>query len=128
MMTTRLQSRKMRRTCFDEVAKVVTESDAKIEEVIEMTPTASGALQPEAQSAFQMLEIAISKYFFVENTSFNRLKDLEKLETNSALRHSVNMVLVDPAYGTRSARSQAGFAHDSFVKRTSRTLCSSRPA
>lgn len=46
------------------------------------------------------------EYCFVVHASFDELEHLHELETGAALHQSVNLVLADFPYSTRSAQSQ----------------------
>lgn len=65
-MTIRRQSKKATRTSFDERLKAAAEMVAKLENVIEVTPAASGALKLQTESAFQLLKIAVREYRFTK--------------------------------------------------------------
>lgn len=122
MTTAGSQSKKVTRTRIDGVVRAAAESVGNAKDVIEVTPEASGALQPKARSGLQLLAVAMKRYCFVNNTSFSELEDLNEL--GSALHRNVKPVLADPPLIARSARGQASCAHDVFNKKTSRTLCS----
>lgn len=92
--------------------KIPAESAANVENVIGVTPPASGALQPEVELAFQMFKVAIREYCFIKETSFSELEDLHELEKSSSQHQSVNLVLTDPGSSTCSARGHASSAHN----------------
>lgn len=62
MLTSGRTSKNVSRTSFDEELKVAAEIVVKTEKVIDVTPAASGPLQSEAESAFQMLKVAMREY------------------------------------------------------------------
>lgn len=81
-----------------------------------MRPAYSGALQPEPEPFFHVLEVAMREYCFLKDTSINELKGLRELKTGSSLHQNLNFVLADLLYITRSARGQSSYAHDVFCK------------
>lgn len=66
------------------------ESMAKVKDFIDATSLGSDALQTGNEFAFQVLLVALRSYFSIKDTSFNVLKSLYKLETNTALQQSLN--------------------------------------
>lgn len=98
------QSKKVTRGSFDEhEVKVLAESVAKAEIVDDVTPTASGALQPKAGSGAQVSAVAMSQCCVVSDNFFNELEDMRELEKGSALHRNVNLVLADALCSTRGA-------------------------
>lgn len=65
MMTVKRQSQKVTRVSFDkERVKAAEESVGKVKDVIDVTPTASRTLRPEAYFAIQVQKIAVREYGF----------------------------------------------------------------
>lgn len=85
MMRIGIQSKKLTTTSFDEGGKAAARSTAKVENVIETTLAAVGALWPEIDSAFPMLVLVMREYCLVQDTSFNELEGLHELEMGSAV-------------------------------------------
>lgn len=75
--------------------KTAAESAAKVDKVIVATQALSGTLQPEAESGFQVVEVAKKEYRKVKETFFNEPEDLRELKKGSALHQKVNPVLAD---------------------------------
>lgn len=96
--------------------EAAAESAKKMKNVICTTPAACSALQPEGNSPFQALQIAMKKYCLVKGTTVSELEDLHDLKGGSALHQSVNLVLGSPPYNARSARGQTKLAHDVFSR------------
>lgn len=69
-VTIRRQSKKVTRNSIDKVIKAAAESVTKMETVIRLTSAASDAIQPEAESALEVLKVATKEYCFVRYTSF----------------------------------------------------------
>lgn len=69
-----LQSKKVMRTSFDEGVEVEAESFEKKKDVTDVTTTASGALQPKADSTFEVLQVALRDRRFVKDTFHNERK------------------------------------------------------
>lgn len=79
-MTDARQNKKMTRSTFDgEEVKVGVENLAKVEKVTGAKPAAFGTLQPEAESAFQVIEIAIRDGCLIKDGSINELEDFHWL-------------------------------------------------
>lgn len=109
-------SEKVTKNSFEKMAVTAAETASKGMDAIDVTQMASGTLQPEAQSATQMLMVAMREYCVVKDTSFNELEDLHKLEIGSTLHQNVNLLLADPLSNTRNARGQASSTHDVLSK------------
>lgn len=86
MNVTRISSKK-------EGTEVEVKSFAMVEDVRDAILAASSALEPEAKSAFSVLEVSMRKYRFFKDTFGNEKKHLQELETGSALHQSMNLVL-----------------------------------
>lgn len=66
MMTIGRRSKKVSSTSFhEEELRAAAESAKEMEDVVDVTTAASGALKPEAESAFERLEIAVREYCYV---------------------------------------------------------------
>lgn len=83
--------------------KDAVESVARMKDVTDMTPAASSPLHSEAESAFQVLKVALREYRLVKDTSFSELEELHELEAGSALHKMINLVLADTLYNSCSA-------------------------
>lgn len=116
MMTTRSQSEKVTKTSFDGEVKVAVKSVTNVEDVVNLAPAASRALQTKTKSAFRELEIATREFCFVKDSCFVELEDLHELGTCFALLQNVTLVLTDHSYSTRSAQGHASSASDVFCK------------
>lgn len=102
--TTGSQSKKVATTSLEEQrVKIEAESLPKFENVLETTRAVSSALQPKAGSACQMFKAAMEKCPSLKDMSINETEDLHELEMKSVLHRTVNLVLVDTSYSTRSA-------------------------
>lgn len=110
VMTAGRQRKKVTTKNFDEKAKFGAESVPKIRNVNDVIPAVLGALQPEPESAFQLLEVALRKNCFVKNTS------LHKPDTDSALQQNVGLVRGGPLYSTRSAWYQTSSDYNAICK------------
>lgn len=109
------QNQKITRTSFDdEGVGVAAESVVEAEDVTDVTPGASDALQLEAESVFWMFKVTMRKCRFVKDTSFSEPEDHHELETGSGLHQNVNLGLADPSYNTRGAQSQVRSTHSDF--------------
>lgn len=87
---------------FDEEVKAAGNSAIKKEDVTDVTSAASVALQPESESAIQVLIVPTTEYCFAKDTSLSELGDLHELDTSSALHQDVNLMLADSLYSTRT--------------------------
>lgn len=112
-------------TSSDEGVKIAAENAAEVRDVTDMTPTASGALQPEAQSAFDRLKVALREYCFIKNTFLDEVEELQELETVSALRRNLNLVPVAPRTTLAVRGVTPAPLTMSSAKRLLRTLCAS---
>lgn len=79
VMTIAHQRKMFTRTTFEEGGQGALESVAKQEYIRGVTTAESGPLEAEAESAFQVLVVAIEKYCFIQNTSCNELRDPHEL-------------------------------------------------
>lgn len=69
--TTESRSKNVTETsCVEEEVKVAAENVGKIENIIEVTPTAYGVLQPKAEFAFQVRQVATREYCSARDTIF----------------------------------------------------------
>lgn len=64
----------------EEELKVETERVIIVDGVTKARTTALRALQPENESTFPVLQVAMRKYRFVRGTTFNELQHLLELE------------------------------------------------
>lgn len=74
MTTTESQSERVTGVSpAEEEVKIGLQSLAELENVTEATPATSGALEPKAKLAFEVLELAMLKYCSVRDTSITDL-------------------------------------------------------
>lgn len=86
MMTTECPSKNETRTRpHDEGVKVGVDTFTKKENIVDAITAVSGAPEPEAESAFQVVKAILRVYTFVRNTYFNKLDDLHERDTCFAL-------------------------------------------
>lgn len=111
------------RTIFDEGVMAAAESAAKVGDVTDVRLVTPGALQPEAQLHFQVFMVANRKFCFIEDTSFNELKDLLDLRMGSALPQSVSLVLSDACRALALRGFRPSLLTICFAKRSPTTLC-----
>lgn len=82
-----------------------------VKNVIDGTPADPGELQPESESAFQLVEVAMREYHLFRDTICNELEDLHGLVTGSPLYQKVSLVLVDRTCTIRKAWGKASSSY-----------------
>lgn len=113
MMTTARQRKKVTRTSFEKKeVKAGLENSAKLEDVTNLTSAARDALHPEAESAFEVLKVAVKECPSFKNTSFTKVEN--RMSWTRALLCTRTSVSYWPAsaYDNRSTRGQAHSAHN----------------
>lgn len=117
-MKTELQGEKVTITSCSEVkVNFGEESLGMLVDVTHATPVVFRALQLKAESAFEVLSVAMRDYHISKNTYINEREDPHELQIGSALHQNVNLILADSPYSTPSAQGQASSAHIFFCKR-----------
>lgn len=114
LMKTGCQSEKLTRTSSDEEMRAAAESVLKTEKVIGVKWAAYGTLQPEVESAFQVLIVVMSRYCLVKDTILNERKYLFERKTRYALHKSVELVLADAPYCARSTSGLVSSAREAL--------------
>lgn len=89
----------------------------KEKDIFDTTSTCSFAAKLKAGLNAELLRSAMSRYCFIQNTSFDGLEKEYELEFGSVLTEKVSLVPADPSCEACSAQGHSSFAQNMLRKK-----------